>query len=405
MWLLKLAWKNMWRNRHRTAIAMASIFFAVLLTVVTSSLQKGVFDNMVKNVVSFYSGYLQVQHHAYWDERILDNTFLDSELLRENIKSDPNVTAMAPRLESFALASSEELTKGCMVVGIKPAEENLITGLAGKVSQGNYLDTGDRGVLMGEGLAQRLRVQINDTIVLLGQGYQGATAAGKYPIQGLIKFGSPDLNNQFLFLTLPEAQLLYGAENRLTSYVLGLGNSDRLDEAEASLQARMETDLTVITWEEMMPEMVQHIETDQGSMHIIQGILYLLVALGILGTLLMMMIERKYEMGMLVAIGMKKFKLMQLMVVESVVTVLSGCGLGLLVSLPVVYWLKEHPIRFTGEIGDVYEEFGFEPIFPATLDADIFLAQGLLVLAVGLVLSLYPIVRIARLDPVDAMKK
>lgn len=405
MWLLKLAWKNMWRNRHRTAIAMASIFFAVLLTVVTSSLQKGVFDNMVKNVVSFYSGYLQVQHRAYWDERILDNTFLDSELLRENIKSDPSVTAMAPRLESFALASSEELTKGCMVVGIKPAEENLITGLAGKVSQGNYLDTGDRGVLMGEGLAQRLRVQINDTIVLLGQGYQGATAAGKYPIQGLIKFGSPDLNNQFLFLTLPEAQLLYGAENRLTSYVLGLGNSDRLDEAEASLQARMETDLTVITWEEMMPEMVQHIETDQGSMHIIQGILYLLVALGILGTLLMMMIERKYEMGMLVAIGMKKFKLMQLMVVESVVTVLSGCGLGLLVSLPVVYWLKEHPIRFTGEIGDVYEEFGFEPIFPATLDADIFLAQGLLVLAVGLVLSLYPIVRIARLDPVDAMKK
>lgn len=405
MWLLKLAWKNMWRNRHRTAIAMASIFFAVLLTVVTSSLQKGVFDNMVKNVVSFYSGYLQVQHRAYWDERILDNTFLDSELLRENIKSDPSVTAMAPRLESFALASSEELTKGCMVVGIKPAEENLITGLAGKVSQGNYLDTGDRGVLMGEGLAQRLRVQINDTIVLLGQGYQGATAAGKYPIQGLIKFGSPDLNNQFLFLTLPEAQLLYGAENRLTSYVLGLGNSDRLDEAEASLQARMETDLTVITWEEMMPEMVQHIETDQGSMHIIQGILYLLVALGILGTLLMMMIERKYEMGMLVAIGMKKFKLMQLMVVESVVTVLSGCGLGLLVSLPVVYWLKEHPIRFTGEIGDVYEEFGFEPIFPATLDADIFLAQGLLVLAVGLVLSLYPIVRIAQLDPVDAMKK
>jgi ABC-type lipoprotein release transport system permease subunit len=155
----------------------------------------------------------------------------------------------------------------------------------------------------------------------------------------------------------------------------------------------------------MMPEMVQHIETDQGSMLIIQGILYLLVALGILGTLLMMMIERKYEMGMLVAIGMKKFKLMQLMVVESVVTVLTGCGLGLMVSFPVVYWLKEHPIRFTGEIGDVYEEFGFEPIFPATLDPDIFLSQGLLVLAVGLMLSLYPIVRIARLDPVDAMKK
>lgn len=405
MWLIRLAWKNMWRNRHRTVIAMASIFFAVLLTVVTSSLQKGVFDNMIRNVVSFYSGYLQVQHHGYWDERILDNTFSSSDALEKSIRSDRNLTAVAPRLESFALASSEDLTKGCMVVGISPAEEDQITALSAKVVGGRYLNAGDDGVLLAEGLAQRLRVHVNDTIVLLGQGYQGATAAGKFVVQGILKFGSPDLNNQFLFLTLPEAQRLYGAEGRLTSYVLGLGNPALLKQTEASLQDRVENHLSVITWEEMMPEMVQHIKTDNGSMYIIQGILYLLVALGILGTLLMMMIERKYEMGMLVAIGMKKIKLMQLMVVESVVTVLTGCGLGLLVSLPVVYWLKEHPIRFTGQMGDVYEEFGFEPIFPATLDGGIFLAQGLVVLSVGLILSLYPIVRIARLDPVEAMKK
>lgn len=395
----------MWRNRHRTIIAMASIFFAVLLTVVTSSLQKGVFDNMVKNVVSFYSGYLQVQHEAYWDERILDNTFQRSEKLENSLRSDPSVVSITPRLESFALASSEELTKGCMVVGIAPVEENEITALAEKVVEGHYLAAEDRGALMGEGLAERLRVHAGDTIVLLGQGYQGATAAGKFAIRGVLKFGSPDLSNQFLFLTLREAQYLYGAEDRLTSYVLDLRDPGRLSEAETALQSKLGAGLSVMTWEEMMPEMVQHINTDQGSMAIIQGILYLLVSLGILGTLLMMMIERKYEMGMLIAIGMKKVKLMQLMVMESVVTVLTGCSLGLLVSFPVVYWLKEHPIRFTGEIGDVYEEFGFEPIFPATLDGDIFLAQGFVVFAVGLLLSLYPIIRIARLDPVEAMKK
>ncbi len=384
---------------------MASIFFAVLLTVITSSLQKGVFDNMIKNVVSFYSGYLQVQNRAYWDERILDNTFPQSDTLEREIRRDIHVTLVAPRLESFALASSEELTKGCMVVGIAPMEENKITRLSEKLSAGKYLAADDRGVLLGEGLANRLRVHVNDTVVLLGQGYQGTTAAGKFVVQGILKFGSPDLSNQFLFMTLGEAQRLYGAEGRLTSYVLGLSDPSALGVAEASLQSRMDSALTVITWEEMMPEMVQHIKTDNGSMYIIQGVLYLLVALGILGTLLMMMIERRYEMGMLVAIGMKKIKLMQLMVVESVVTVLTGCGLGLVVSLPIVYWLKENPIRFTGEMGDVYEEFGFEPIFPASLDGDIFLAQGLLVLALGLLLSLYPIVRIAQLDPVESMKR
>ncbi len=405
MWLIRLAWKNMWRNRHRTLIAMASIFFAVLLSVVTSSLQDGVFDNMVRNVVSFYSGYLQVQEKAYWDERILDNTFEGTDSLSKRIAATSNVTAVAPRLESFALASSEDLTKGCMVVGILPTAEDKITALAGKVVEGKYLDDSDRGVLIGKGLAQRLRVGVNDTIVLLGQGYQGATAAGKYAVRGLVKFGSPELTNQFLFLTIAEAQSLYGAEGRLTSYVLALADPSNLAATAASVTNELQPRLRVMTWEEMMPEIVQHIKTDKGSMYIIQGILYLLVTLGILGTLLMMMVERKYEMGMLVAIGMKKVKLMQLMTVESVVTVLAGCALGLAASFPVVYWLQEHPIRFTGTLGDVYQEFGFEPIFPARLDPSIFLSQGVIVLALGLLLSLYPIVRIARLDPVQAMKK
>lgn len=405
MWLARLAWKNMWRNRHRTLIAMASIFFAVFLSVLTNSLQDGVFDNLVKNVVSFYSGYIQVHREGYWDERILDNTFRDSDSLQRLIRADANVTALAPRLESFALASSEELTKGCMVVGISPEAENRITGIASRIVEGKYLGGDDHGVLIGHGLAGRLKLQLNDTLVLLGQGYQGATAAGKYTVRGILKFGSPDLNNQFLFMPLREAQSLYGAEERLTSYVLGLHDPSLLDQTATFVRSVVGTELEVMTWEEMMPEIVQHIQTDKGSMAIIQGILYLLVALGILGTLLMMMVERKYEMGMLVAIGMKKFKLMQLMIVESVVTVLAGCALGLVTSLPVVYYLSMHPIRFTGQMGEVYQEFGFEPIFPTSTDPGIFLKQGIVVLALGLVLSLYPIVRIAGIDPVNAMKR
>jgi ABC-type lipoprotein release transport system permease subunit len=405
MWLVNLAWKNMWRNRHRTVISMASVFFAVLLSVVTGSLQDGVFDNMIRNVVGFYSGYIQVQQKDYWDERILDNTFEASSVLESGIRRINNVTAVAPRLESFALASSADLTKGCMVVGISPQEENRITGLSSKLVQGRYLEPEDRGVLMGQGLSDRLNVQLNDTLVLLGQGYHGATAAGKYVIQGILKFGSPELNNQFLFLPLREAQSLYGADGLLTSYVLALDNPDLLEATEASVAKELDSALRVLTWEVMMPEVIQHIETDKGSMFIIQGILYLLVGLGILGTLLMMMIERKYEMGMLVAIGMKKATLMRLMTVESVITVLAGCALGLLTSLPVVYWLEAHPIRFTGQMGDIYEQFGFEPIFPASMDPVIFFTQGIIVLSLGLILSLYPIIRIARLDPVTAMKK
>lgn len=405
MWLIKFAWKNMWRNRNRTTITMAAVFFAVILSVLTTSLQEGVFDNLIKNVVSFYSGYIQVHKEGYWNEQILDNTFEGSNQLETKILQQTNVTAIAPRLESFALASSDSLTKGCMVIGIDPDKENSITDLRNKVIKGEYLTENDKGVLLAEGLARRLKLNLSDTLILIGQGYHGAMAVGKYHIKGILKFGSPDLNDQSLYLSLPVTQELYTAENMLTSYVIGLENPDILDPTAASIRSTLGENYEAMTWEEMMPEVIQHIKTDKGSMVIIQGVLYMLICFGIIGTLLMMMVERRYEMGMLVAIGMKKAILMQLLMIESILTVFSGCILGILASIPIVLYLYRYPIRFKGEMADVYEEFGFEAIFPTSTDPKIFLTQGLIVLILALVLSLYPIVKIARLNPVTAMKK
>lgn len=405
MWLIKFAWKNMWRNRNRTAITMAAVFFAVILSVLTNSLQDGVFDNLIKNVVSFYSGYIQVHKKGYWDEQILDNTFESSDKLESEILQQNNVTAVAPRLESFALASSDSLTKGCLVIGIDPEKENSITKLGNKVIKGEYLTDHDKGILLAEGLARRLKLNLSDTLVLIGQGYHGAMAVGKYHIKGILKFGSPDLNDQSLYLSLLIAQELYSAENMLTSYVIGLENPDIIDPTASTLRSTLGENYEAMTWEEMMPEVVQHIKTDKGSMVIIQGVLYMLIGFGIIGTLLMMMVERKYEMGMLVAIGMKKVKLMQLLMIESILTVFSGCILGILASIPIVLYLYRYPIRFKGDVADVYEEFGFEAIFPTSTDPKIFLTQGMIVLILALVLSLYPIIKIARINPVTAMKK
>lgn len=405
MWLLKLGWKNIWRNKHRSIITIAAIYFAVILSVVASSLQDGVFDNLIKGIVGYYNGYVQVHKQGYWDEQILDNTFKDSDHLRQQILQQYNVKEITPRLESFALASSNELTKGCLVIGIDPDNENKITNLQEKVVKGQYLRSGDNCVLLSEGLAKRLNLQLRDTLVIMGQGYHGSIAAGKYSIKGIVKFGLAELNDQSLYLSLSAAQELYSADEMITSFVLALGNVNQMDATARAVQASIGSNYETMTWEEMMPDVEQHIRTDNGSMYIIQGILYMLICFGIFGTLVMMMVERKYEMGMLVAIGMKKIKLMQLLFMESVLTVLSGCALGILTSIPVVYYLYKYPLRFTGEMGSVYEQFGFEPIFPASMDAAVFITQGLIVLALGMILSIYPLMKIARLNPVSAMKK
>jgi ABC-type lipoprotein release transport system permease subunit len=384
---------------------MAAVFFAVILSIVTGSLQDGVFDNLIKNLVSYYSGYIQVHKKGYWDERILENTFEGNPTLEKIMLARENVAGIAPRLESFALASSDVLTKGCMVVGVMPQKENEITNLESRLVEGEFIIEKDVDVLVSRGLADRLKVQLHDTIVVIGQGYHGATAAGKYHIKGILKFGSPDLNNQTLFLSLSQAQELFGADRMLTSYVLSIRKPSQLDATAVDMRSRIDGSLEVMTWEEMMPDVIQHIRTDKGSMMIITGVLYLLICFGILGTLLMMMVERKYEMGMLVAIGMKKARLMQLLLIESLLTVSIGCIMGILTSIPIVYYLKRYPIRFTGEYAKTYEEFGFEAIFPASTNPEIFVTQGLVVLSLSILLSLYPMVKVARLDPVKAMKK
>lgn len=404
-WILKIAWKNIWRNPSRTFISMASVFFAVVLSTLAGSLKEGIFNNLVNNVVSFYSGYIQIHGKGYWDEQILDKGFEEEVHIQKILRQEKNITAFAPRLASFALVASEKTTKGCLVVGIDPDSEQETTQIQNKLLEGNYLKKDEQAVLCTAGLARRLSLQTGDTIYLIGQGFHGATAAGKYVVKGILRFGAPQLNDQALFIPVETAKTLFSTENRITSYVIQLKDPEKMNDVIQNLRKKLSAKYEVMQWGEMMPDIKQHIETDSNNMKYVQGILYLLICFGIFGTLIMMMMERKYEMGMLIAIGMKKSALIRMVMTESLITVMMGCLLGILSSIPLVYYLKLHPLKMGGATARAYEEFGFEAIFPTSTSAHIFWEQGIAVMIIGIVLSFYPIIEIIRLNPVEALKR
>ena len=130
--LLKLAWLNIWRNKRRTIITTTSIFFAVLLAILVRSLTDGIYENMIHNVVSYSSGYLQIHQKGYWDEQSIDNTFEEDEQLYQNLLKNPKVTHIMPRLETFALASYANKTKGVLILGIDPFKEKEVNKLRRK---------------------------------------------------------------------------------------------------------------------------------------------------------------------------------------------------------------------------------------------------------------------------------
>ena len=156
MLYVSLAWRNIWRNKRRTLISIASVLFAVLFALLTRSMQLGSYAYMIRNVVRLSTGYLQIHAEGFWEKRSIDLAFRDGADLREHLAGVSHVTQLIPRLQTFALAASATGTRGVMVNGIDPAAENTMNGLGAKVIRGVYLESGDTAVLLGEALASTL---------------------------------------------------------------------------------------------------------------------------------------------------------------------------------------------------------------------------------------------------------
>ncbi|TYP99003.1 ABC-type lipoprotein release transport system permease subunit [Tenacibaculum adriaticum] len=403
--LLKLAWLNIWRNKRRTLITATSVFFAVLLAIVFRSLTDGVYDNMIHNVVSYSSGYLQIHKKGYWDEQSIDNTFEEDEQLYQELLKNQKVTHIMPRLQTFALASYAEKTKGVLVLGIDPVKEKEVNNLHDKIIEGEYIETiNDNGVVLGEGLASQLKLNVNDTLVLLGQGYHASSAAGKFRVKGLIKLGAIELNNNVVYMPLQQSQYMHGADHRLTSVSVMLDKATNLKKLKQSLQGAINSDAyEVLSWKEMMPEMDQYIEADSTGHNIIIGILYFVISFGLFGTLLMMIFERKHELGILIAVGMKKRLLAFVLLLESIMISLIGCFAGVIGGMLTIKWFMVHPINLTGDLKKVYEEYGIEPIIYFSSHEKIFITQTLVVLILSTLLAFYPGYKVMRLKPVEAI--
>lgn len=406
--ILKMAWRNVWRNRRRTLITSASILFAVFFSTFMVALQAGGWDKLLDNVVNFYFGYAQVQPKGYQNDQSIDLAYPFDDKIRSLPDQDPAIQLVVPRLESFALASYGEKSAGVLVIGTDPEAENRMTGLSDRLTQGRYLDPAQPGILIGEGVAENLKLGVGDTLVLLSQGYHGANAAGKYPVAGLVKFASPELNKQMVYLSLPDAQALFDAPGLVTSSVLKIRDKEAVDEAVAAAEAALGTEsYDVLDWKELVPDLVEAREFDAAGNYVMLFILYAIITFGIFGTILMMTRERQYEFGVLVAIGMNRWKLGLMVWLEIVFLGLIGALAGILVSVPMVYYFHINPLDLASmseDMGAVYEKWGFEPTFPAAFRTSIFTTQALIVVVITTVLSFYPFSKIIRLKPVEAMR-
>ncbi len=403
--IFKLAWRNIWRNKRRTLITAASIIVAVFLSSLMQSIQKGTWDNIINGVVNSYFGYAQIHQNGYWEDQSLDKAFNLNDKLQNLDVEVKQVKNVVPRIESFAIASYGIQSQGALVIGIDPKAENDMTKLQEKISHGEYLTSEDNAIIVGEGLAKNMKVGLGDTLVLLSQGYHGINAAGKYPIKGMVKFGSPDLNKQMVYMPLKLAQHFFGAEDLVTTLALKINEKKEVNPAIKTIKTKISTDeYEILDYKEMIPELTEARDLDTAGNKLTMGILYMLISFGIFGTILMMTKEREYEFGVLNAIGMGRGKLSAVVWLETFLLGLIGSVLGILVSLPFVYYFYKNPIQLTGDMAAAYDKFGIEPLMTSVFDWQIFFSQAFIIFIITSILALYPILKIRKMKAIEAMR-
>ena len=401
---LKIAWRNLWRNTRRTLITSASIFFGIFFAVLMSSMQQGSFENMVDNMVRFYSGYFQFQEQGFKENRSVNQSFIPENEFTSAISSNPFITQSTSRIESFALAASDNNSAGSLLFGIEPANEEAISGLSKWVKEGEFLTPGSKDVLLGKILAQNLNLGVNDTVILIGQGYHGVSTAGVYRIAGLLDFPLPALSRQVIYMEIKNCQEYLDMPGRITSTVIMVANPDDVDKAEQSLSGLAKVNLQLYTWKELQPELINLIEGKEASGVVIKGLLFMIIGFGVWATIIMLMNERKRELGVMIALGMRKTKLFIVVLLESFFIALIGIASGLAVSIPLSTYLFLNPIYVTGKMAETYTSMGFEPVLKFSAQPEIFINPSLVIFIMFAIISLYQLVFIAKLNTVKAMR-
>lgn len=226
--LLRLAWRNIWRQKRRTVLTASAIALTLFLSLVMRAFQEGQYTHNILNNAKMGTGVVQLQNPEYKENNSIDELLPASDEFISDTRQIDTIDYLLPRIESFILAASDERSKGVMLSGINPSLEDAYSNLSERIIKGEYWSEDETGVIVGEGVAQYLGLTVGDEIVFYGQGYRGQMAAGLFEIKGIVHYPIKEMNNQLVYVSLSDAQKLFSTGNQVTSWVIGLSDLSKL---------------------------------------------------------------------------------------------------------------------------------------------------------------------------------
>lgn len=400
---MRVAWRNLWRNRRRTWLTASGIAFSIFLCVVFMSFQLGSYDGMIDTATGMMSGHMQVQHEDYFDDpKVANRIAQGSELLRE-LEQAPGVVAAAPRVEGFALVSVGERSFGGLVMGVDPVREPEVSALSKQIVEGEYLPRTD-SAYVGKALATNLGLKIGDEIFVMGSALEGGVAAALFTVDGLFDTGQVELDRSIMQVPLSAVQSAFDLGDSVHRIVLMAENANDATAIAQGLAPTLPDEARVLDWDKLLPELRQMIQMDAVSGLIIYVLLLAIVTLSVANSFTMTVFERTREFGMLIAIGMRPGGIVAMIVIEALCMWAVGTAIGAAISYSLMIGLGAVGVPIAG-----LEDMAGQFMMPERIHPEVsFFTLGTapVVLLVGtLVAGLIPALRVRRLKPVEALRE
>lgn len=393
----------MWRNALRSGVVITSIALGIWAGLFVISISSGLNEQRTQDALQTSISHVQIHNPKFIEDNNVEFRIENIDKVETGLKNDPEVKEYSSRVILNGMISSSTGGYGTRIVGIDPDQEKLVTNLHEKLVEGEYLEGIKRNpVVLGKKLAEKLNVGLRKKIVITFQKDNGDIVAGAFRVAGIYKTSNSKSDEMNIFIKSSDANRLLEESAGFHEIAVLLNNLSEVDTTASVIQSKF-PELSVRTWKEVAPELGYADEMMQQMLYIIIGIILLALSFGIINTMLMAVLERKRELGMLMSVGMNKTKVFFMIVVETVFISLVGGPVGVILGFLTVSHFGSAGIDLS-IVGKGLEEFGISTMIYPSLTPDFYVNVTIMVVVAAILSSIYPAIKALQLKPAEAVR-
>ncbi len=400
-----MAWRNIWRNKIRSLIIMGSVALGLVAGLFVLSLYKGVLKDRVDSVIRTEVGHLQVHHPSFKEDYDPKFVIDEKEKILEELRKTDKVSAFATRTVSQGMLATGTGSSGIQIIGVDPARENRVSKLDSKVFEGEgFARSKSNQVLIGKKLADKMNLRLNSKLILTTMDRERNIVSSAFRVAGIYKTDNAPRDERMVFVRQRDINVLLSLGEDFHEVAVILGKDEDVDAVKADLKREFPA-LQIETWKEISAETKLMIDTTDQYSYIFITIIMFALSFGIINSMLMAVLERSHEIGMLLALGMNRTRLFSMILTETIFLTLSGTPLGILISWLIVRFYGDHGLDISNLGGEAMTSFGFATVLYPEFPWEKMVSEMTIVIAVAFISALFPAIKAIKLQPVEALQK